>query len=179
MAKPVGFSVAQRIEAAGAPFLAIVEDNTGQVSKTPLGDIADVVTLVATGALTAAEHANRRLLLGEVGGNALVTLDLPAATGSGDRYEFWISVVNTSNYVIEVDSASATIDGSINSVEGGASYSWSSAAASDTLTFNGTTSGGAGIGDWLELVDIATNQWAVRGQMTHSGIQVTPFSAAV
>ena len=43
----------------------------------------------------------------------------------------------------------------------------------------GTTTGGAAIGDWVELVDIATNQWAVRGQLTHSGIQATPFSATV
>jgi len=41
---------------------------------------AGLVTITATGAITAATHAGRILLLGEVGGNAQATLTLPAAT---------------------------------------------------------------------------------------------------
>ena len=49
-------------------------------------------TFTATDAITITEHAGRTLLLGEVGGNAAVTLTLPAATGTGAVYKFIISV---------------------------------------------------------------------------------------
>ena len=58
-------------------------------------------TFVATDAVTITEHAGRTLLLGEVGGNAAVTLTLPAATGTGAVYKFIVSVTNTSNYKIQ------------------------------------------------------------------------------
>ena len=53
-------------------------------------------------------------------------------------------------------------------------------AASDTITINGGTTGGQ-IGDYLELVDIATDQWHVRGVMRClTGVNpATPFSATV
>jgi hypothetical protein len=53
------------------------------------------------------------------------------------------------------------------------------AATSDTITLNGTTKGGAGIGDYVELIDIAANQWAVRVFSKATGTEATPFSAAV
>ena len=36
----------------------------------------------------------------------------------------------------------------------------------DTIYLNGTTTGGGQIGDYIELIDIATNQWAVNGMVT-------------
>jgi hypothetical protein len=56
---------------------------------------------------------------------------------------------------------------------------WPTVAASDTITLNGTTSGGVSIGDYLILTDIATNQYTVSGMLNASGTEVTPFSAAV
>ena len=72
--------------------------------------VQPIVTLVATDAITLAEHAGRILLMGEVGGNAAATFTLPAATGSGAEFRFIVSVVNTSNYVIQVANANDTID---------------------------------------------------------------------
>jgi len=138
-------------------------------------------TFVATDAITSVEHAGRTLLLGEVGGNALVTLTLPAATGSGDIYKFIVSVVNTSSYVIKVADATDTIDGSVILHQDGGEtmLSFNTAADSDTITLNGTTTGGVSIGDEFTLVDIATNQYAVKGVLTASGSEATPFSATV
>src|SRR5690349_7683671 len=59
-----------------------------------------IVTLVATGAVDEATHEGKTLLLGEVGGDAAVTITLPAATGGGAKYKFKVSVLNTSGYVI-------------------------------------------------------------------------------
>ena len=149
-----------------------------------LNAIADVsariVTHVATGAITAATHADRINLLGEVGGDAEVVLTLPAATGTGNRYKFYVSVVNTSNYKIQVvgndtmDGHMTTLADADDTIDG-----WETASDSDTITLNATTTGGVAIGDWLELVDIATDQWAVTGLVTSSGTEATPFSAAV
>jgi len=145
-----------------------------------------LVTLTATDAITQAEHAGRTLSMAEVGGNALCTFTLPAATGSGNEYHFVVGVVNTSNYVIKVADATDTIDGWIiakNDVANHASNNsiniWKPAASDDTITLDGTTKGGVSIGDWLCLTDIATNQWVLRGWVEQSGTEATPFSATV
>ena len=143
--------------------------------------VGNGVTIVATDAITATEHANRKCYLGEVGGDAAVTLTLPAATGSGNEYRFIVSVVNTSNYVIQVANANDTIDGSVILHQDSANtvVSFNTVAASDTITLNGTTKGGVSIGDELTLIDSLANQYTVKGVLTASGTEATPFSAAV
>jgi hypothetical protein len=138
------------------------------------------VTLVATGDITAAAHSGRKLYMGEVGGNAAATFTLPAATGSGATYHFIVSVVNTSNYVIQV-TGDDTIDGSVILHQDSANtvVSFNTAATSDTITLNGTTKGGVSIGDELTLIDSLANQYTVKGVLTASGTEATPFSAAV
>ena len=138
-------------------------------------------TFVATDAITVTEHAGRTLLLGEVGGNAACTLTLPAATGSGAVYKFIVSVTNTSNYKIQVV-GDDTIDGIMMYLdEDGTNVSaFPTVAASDTITLNGGTTGGI-VGDYLELIDIAADQYHVRGVMrvAAGANPATPFTAAV
>ena len=159
---------------------------TVTAGTTTLGGslIRDMVTLTATGAITNANHAGRILLMGEVGGDAAATFTLPAATGSGAEFKFIVSVVNTSNYVIQV-TGDDTIDGSVvvtnDTTAGGTAslISWPTVAASDTITLVGTTTGGVQIGDYVLLTDIATDQYTVSGLLNASGTEATPFSAAV
>ena len=138
------------------------------------------VTLVATGSITVAAHSGRKLYMGEVGGNAAATFTLPAATGSGATYHFIVSVTNTSNYVIQV-TGDDTIDGSVILHQDSASsvVSFNTAADSDTITLNGGTKGGVSIGDELTLIDSLADQYVVKGVLTASGTEATPFSAAV
>tara|TARA_R100001244_G_scaffold35730_1_gene32931 strand:+ start:5223 stop:5816 length:594 start_codon:yes stop_codon:yes gene_type:complete len=146
--------------------------------------IRDLVTLTADTTITNAAHAGRILLMGEVGGNASATFTLPAATGTGAEFKFIVSVVNTSNYVIQV-TGDDTIDGSVvvtnDTTAGGTAslISWPTVAASDTITLDGTTTGGVQIGDYILLTDIATDQYTVSGLLNASGTEATPFSAAV
>ena len=167
--------------------LTLATNGTGVVTTasqvTLTGSFKQAIhTFVATDAITEIEHAGRTLLLGEVGGNALVTLTLPDATGSGTTYKFIVTVANTSNYVIKVPDANNTIDGVITmlDMDGTAVTGYPTVAASDTITLNGGTTGGQ-IGDYLELVDIATDKWHVRGTMrVGAGTNpATPFSATV
>ena len=159
---------------------------TVTAGTTTLGGsfIRDLGTLTEDTTLTNAAHAGRILLMGEVGGDASATFTLPAATGTGAEFKFIVSVVNTSNYVIQV-TGNDTIDGSVvvtnDSTDGGTAslISWPTVAASDTITLDGTTTGGVNIGDYVLLTDIATDQYSVSGLLNASGTEATPFSAAV
>lgn len=125
-------------------------------------------------------HESRSVIMG--GAGAARTFTLPNATGSGGLYHFIVGAVNTSNYLIKTSRGADTFDGSIangNSSSSGAMRLWSPAATDDTITLNGTTSGGSSIGDWIEVQDIATNQWAVTGVTTGTGVVITPFSDTV
>jgi hypothetical protein len=143
----------------------------------------DMLTLTATASITSAAHAGRTLLMGEVGGDAAATFTLPAATGTGSIFKFVVSVINTSNYLVKVADATDTIDGQIiiTDADGTAATSFVTAATSDTITLNGSTSGGGAIGDYVELTDIASNQYAVSGMVTcAAGSNIaTMFSATV
>jgi len=167
--------------------LAISTQGTGAVTVasqlTLTGSFLPAIhTFTATDAVTITEHAGRTLLLGEVGGNALVTLTLPDATGSGATYKFIVTVANTSNYVIKVPDSDNTIDGIMMYLDedGTAVSAFPTVAASDTITLNGGTTGGL-IGDYLEIVDIAADQYHVRGVMrvAAGANPATPFSATV
>ena len=68
-----------------------------------------------------------------------------------------------------------------NDADGTAATSFVTAAASDTITLNGTTTGGGAIGDYVEVIDIASNQYAVNGMVTCAAGSnpATMFSATV
>lgn len=145
-----------------------------------LSPAARRVVLSVTTVLTPELHEGRTIVMKGAGGAR--TFTLPPATGSGGRYRFVVDEVNTSNYVIKVADASDTIDGSIMNVDSdssGAAVGFTPSAAHDTITLNGSTLGGASIGDWLELEDVDVDQWALRGLVTSTGIPATPFSATV
>ena len=52
------------------------------------------------------------------------------------------------------------------------------AADSDTITMNGTTTGGL-LGTQIVLTDIAADLWAVSMVGAATGVEATPFSATV
>lgn len=158
----------------------VAGNSSGTVTTDLVQTLGRIVTLTGDTSITKAAHDDKILLLGEVGGNAALAATLPAATGSGARFKFVVSVVNTSGYTIQVV-GNDTMDGQILSLQDAADtvVGWETAATSDTITLNGTTTGGVSIGDWVELIDIATDQWAVTGITTSSGTEATPFSAAV
>lgn len=129
---------------------------------------ADVsARLVAAGAsltLTEASHADKIIKLDTAAGSAIT---LPAATGSGARFIFIVTTKPTSNqHRISVVGNDEFV-GSVNilDVDGSAQAAFAAldAADNDQLDLNGTTKGGQ-VGDWLEIVDIAADNWHVRGQ---------------
>lgn len=140
------------------------------------------VSLTATTVLTAAAHANRPLLMGASG--AALTFTLPAATGSGNRYTFVVSVVNTSNYLIKASAGTMLFKGmvvgqSATDSATDAPRTWVPGSTDDTVTLNGTTTGGTAIGNFIEFVDCSATLWWVRGFVTQSGSEGTMFSDTV
>ena len=131
----------------------------------------------ATATVTAADHAGRTVLLDRAAGQALT---LPAATGSGNAYRFFVLTTITSNTTtIKVvgNDVMAGVAIVANDTDASASI-FETAADSDTITFNGTTTGGIR-GSVVELQDVATNLWYVRIVGKATGSEATPFSATV
>ena len=109
-----------------------------------------------------------------------LTLTLPPATGLGDRYTFVVGTTVTSNSVVIRVTGDDTMTGlAVSAADGGNTVNgWETAADSDTITFNGSTTGGIK-GDVVELIDCAADTWSVRIMSSSTGTEATPFSAAV
>lgn len=107
-----------------------------------------------------------------------ITATLPAATGSQAVYRFLIGTSVTSNdYIIQVADNTDIMAGYA-AVGGTTGTVFSTLATSDTITLNGSTKGGLA-GSYIELRDVAANQWVVSASLVGSGTPATPFSAAV
>src|SRR5574343_659630 len=90
-----------------------------------------------------------------------LTLTLPDASGSGVTYRILIGTTVTSNsVVIKVANSSDIMTGlALSAADAGASVNgWETASTDDTITFNGTTTGGIK-GDYVELIDAASDLW--------------------
>lgn len=138
-----------------------------------------IVNLAVDTGITVADHEGRTVVMGGAGSSR--TFTLPAATGSGARFRFVVGAVNTSNYVIKSVAGADLMEGAILFLTdaGDAVEGFEAGATDDTITLNGTTTGGAAVGDWVELEDISATGWAVRGVVTGTGDEVTPFSDTV
>jgi hypothetical protein len=110
-----------------------------------------------------------------------LTLTLPAATGTGRAFKIVVGTTVTSNtVVVKVANATDTMTGlAISAADGGASVNgWETAASSDTITLDGSTTGGIK-GDMIELIDCASGLWAVQMRTSSTSTEATPFSATV
>lgn len=158
-------------------YLVGVNGGTGQPFKIIQSNSAygSVVALAVDTSITAATHLGHTLVLGGAGSSR--TMTLPAATGTGNTYMFIVGAVNTSNYVIQ-KAGSDTIKGGLvfasdNALNAELGFETTGASI---VTLNGTTKGGAAVGDYVVFQDIAAGIWVIRGQVTESGSEATPFS---
>lgn len=107
-----------------------------------------------------------------------ITVTLPAATGSNAVYTFEVATTVTSNsYKIQVANSTDVMNG-LSSVGGTTGAVFSTLPASDTITMNGSTTGGLA-GSYVQVTDIASGVFLVQASLVGSGTPATPFSAAV
>lgn len=141
-----------------------------QISSAP-------VAAGATLTLTQLLHDGRTIAWDTAAGS-IVTL--PAATGTGMKFRFIVTVLATSNghevktvgtdeFVgsilnIDVDTSDATI-----------AFAAQAADDFDRCLLNRTTSGLATPGDWVEVEDIVTGSWMISGTVVATGTVITPF----
>ena len=112
-----------------------------------------------------------------------VTVTLPAASGTGERYGLLVgTTVSSNSTVIQVANASDTMVGHIatglTTGAAGADFGEAIGGTDDTITMNGTTTGGVK-GSYVEVQDVATNLWLVNGALVGSRTLATSISAAV
>ncbi len=136
----------------------------------------EVVDLTsASYTLTEADHAGRLLFLDKSGG---IDIDLPAATGSGAVYKFMVVTATADAYAISAGTNGADFFGVVCGCSaGGTEFTWNATANNNTLSLGGTSQAtGGSVGDYIEIVDIATNKYHARGFITQGGTPATPFS---
>lgn len=146
------------------------------------GENSVVNVTASTLAVTADQHAGKLITLNRAAG---ITVTLPAAEGSGHVYEFLVGTTVTSNSdIIKVANASDVMKGFvIQANDAGATANiYETAATDDTITMNGTTTGGIA-GDHFLLRDVKLNGttpvWVLEGHMSSTGTEATPLSATV
>lgn len=139
---------------------------------------APISVTASTLTVTAAAHANATIVLNRAAG---IAVTLPAASGSGFKYTFIVGTTVTSNSTtIKVANSSDTMTGvAINGQDAAdTAVLFETASTTDTITLNGTTTGGVK-GDRIEVEDIAANVYYVRVVGSATGTEATPFSATV
>lgn len=140
---------------------------------------AQLVAAGATLTLTEAAHSGKVIALDTAAGSVVT---LPAATGSGARFLFLVTVTATSNSHIVKVTTNDTMVGFVhnNDLDGTAVAFYKAGSTDDTITLNRTTTGGV-IGDFIECIDMLADLWFVRGAITCvAGSNIaTPFSATV
>ena len=178
--------------AASAPIR--VDDSTSQVKVAPYGSnsvenivqtAADApVLLTGNTSLTQALHAGVPLVFNNAAGG---TITLPAATGSGAKYQIFIGTTVTSNsFVVQVANNADYFRGQASTVGSSGitvavtANTGTVSTESDTITWNRTTTGLATQGDYIDLLDIAPHVWSIDAIYSTAGqAAATPFSAAV
>lgn len=137
-----------------------------------------VVPVTATTlTLTAGGHAGQKIVSNLA---AAQTFTLPFATGSGNVYEVFVQTTKSGDLVIQVGRGADTMCGNaILAADGGDTVvMFAAGATADTITLDGSTSGGIK-GAHVKLVDIAANLWHAQVVSDASGSEASPFSAEV
>jgi hypothetical protein len=164
---------------SNSAFYSIVND--GVLLGNMNGAVLSTTPVAVTGAtLTCTKdvHAGRTTVINAAAGCAVT---LPNATGTGSVYRFVIGTTITSNSTtIKVNNATDVMAGRafVISDNSAAVLGYATAASSDTITLNGTTTGGI-IGDHIEIIDAIAGTYAVRVFTSATGTEATPFSATV
>jgi hypothetical protein len=156
---------------ANTTFSGPVTSTNGFITGTGVNSTVTAATLT----VTADAYNGQTINLSRAAG---ITVTLPAATGSNAVYTFEVATsVTSNNNVIQVANATDVMNG-FSSVAGTTGSVFSTLPASDTITMNGTTTGGL-IGSYVQVTDLAAGYYLVQASLIGSGTPATPFSAAV
>ncbi len=156
---------------------------------------ANVVDADSSTSLTVASHAGRIVHNNAAGA---VTYTLPAINANSDSavagpgadlnnlsnigasFEIFVSITKTADLVVQVANSNDVMVGSAKFIDDSSDnmVGFETVAASDTITLNGSTTGGVTFAK-ITCTAISSTQWKVDVESGCTGTPATPFSAAV
>jgi hypothetical protein len=133
-----------------------------------------VIEITAATTLDDDAYAGRTINLNSTTGRIIT---LPSATGA--TYTIFVgATVSSGSHVIRVAAGTNVMQGVVSIATDVAGVTCPTASDTDTITMSGSTTGGVR-GSLVELQDVASGIWMVRGSLVSTGSEATPFSAAV
>ena len=176
---------------ANTTFQGPVTSKNGFITTGP----ANVVDADSSTSLTVASHAGRIVHNNAAGA---VTYTLPAINANSDSavagpgadlnnlsnigatFEIFASITKTGDLVVQVANSNDVMVGSAKFIDDTSDnmVGFETVAASDTITLNGTTTGGVTFSK-ITCTAISSTQWKVDVESGCTGTPATPFSAAV
>ena len=176
---------------ANTTFQGPVTSKNGFITTGP----ANVVDADSSTSLTVASHAGRIVHNNAAGA---VTYTLPAINANSDSaiagpgadinnlsnigatFEIFSSITKTGDLVVQVANSNDVMVGGAKFIDDTSDnmVGFETVAASDTITLNGTTTGGVTFAK-ITCTAISSTQWKVDVESGCTGSPATPFSAAV
>lgn len=159
---------------------SILFTNTGTASSCLFRGLGTQISLVNVTASTLAVsqtlHADRTVTLNRATGIAVA---MPAATGSGDYYTFYIgTTITTTSVTTFTVNGSDRFYGQIYQLADGGSTLAAYECPGATIITLGTSSNSTGgtRGDSIQFQDVGLNEWWVIGDTTAAGTEATPVT---
>ena len=176
---------------ANTTFSGPVISKSGFIQTGP----ANVITANSSISLTVAEHAGRIVYNSGAGA---VTYTLPAINATansavagpgadynnsnnlGAKFTIFSDTTKTGSLIVQVANATDVMSGRAVFIDDTSdnAVGFNTSASSDTVTLNGTTTGGVAP-SIIECVALATGKWAVSVSSANTSTPATPFSASV
>ena len=176
---------------ANTTFQGPVTSKNGFITTGP----ANVVDADSSTSLTVASHAGRIVHNNAAGA---VTYTLPAINANSDSavagpgadlnnlsnigatFEIFASITKTGDLVVQVANSNDVMVGSAKFIDDTSDnmVGFETASTSDTITLNGSTTGGVTFSK-ITCTAISSTQWKVDVESGCTGTPATPFSAAV
>ena len=176
---------------ATSTFSGPVVSKSGFIQTGP----ANVITANSSTTLTVSEHAGRIVYNSGAGA---VTYTLPAINATADsavagpgadynnlnnlgaKFTIFSDTTKTGSLIVQVANATDVMSGRAIFVDDTSdnAVGFNTASSSDTITLNGTTTGGVAP-SIIECVALTTGKWAVSVSSANTSTPATPFSAAV
>ncbi len=152
----------------------VLKQATAAILQGYGGTSVNVTAGATTLAVNQTAHANRVVTLSNT---TPIVVTLPTSSGSGAKYTFVFQAAATATgSTIVTGNATDVFQGVVFSLNttANAVIGFKTTAISDTMTFNGTTTGGAAAAMY-EITDVKSGFWQVRGSDT-AAMTTTPFS---
>ena len=176
---------------ANTTFQGPVTSKAGFITTGP----ANVVDADSSVSLTVATHSGK-IVHNDAAGTVTYTLpatnansdsavagpgaDLNNLSNIGASFEIFASITKTGDFVVQVANANDVMVGGAKFIDDSSDnmVGFETASTSDTITLNGSTTGGVTFAK-VTCTAISSTQWKVDVESGCTGTPATPFSAAV